>query len=219
MAVFDTISGHPNLQGYWRFDGDFVDSGPNGYNLSTTGTINDVTGAFGGAKDFVPNAKAYNSAANCNITGSQTWIAWVKPDLANNGAIIGLRASGGGNERILDVDSGGVHYLLDNLSPREFTHSYAWDISNYQMVVMVYDSGANKVKTYINGSLINTESVTGSLAVISSNFTIGANGDNNARYFNGKIDEVAILNTALSSGEIQQIYLGASAGFMFQEDL
>lgn len=69
--------------------------------------------------------------------------------------------------------------------------------------IVVTQSGTER-KLYVNGNLIST--FTGIPALnLGNNFQIGR-FQNSPHYFNGKIDEVAIFNTALSSDKIQQIY-------------
>ena len=66
----------------------------------------------------------------------------------------------------------------------------------------------NTIKLYINGSLVDTETgqPSSTSTNLSNNFHIGLSNGNT--YNNGKIDEVGIWNTALTSTQIQEIYNG-----------
>ena len=82
-----------SLQGYWRLETDGTDSSANGYNVSGTAPTY-TTGRYGNGGDFEASSSQYlaiagSSSANLNITGSQTWSAWVKLEgLATNGRIM-----------------------------------------------------------------------------------------------------------------------------------
>ena len=62
------------------------------------------------------------------------------------------------------------------------------------------------VKLYIDGSLANSMSFSGTNAGMDT--TMGAIGQSglNDRYFQGKIDDVRVYNRALSAGEVKQLY-------------
>jgi hypothetical protein len=68
---------------------------------------------------------------------------------------------------------------------------------------------ANTVSLYVNGTFINSASVSGKIAGYgTSNVTafIGRRSGNIPQYFKGKIDDVRIYNRALSQNEIAQLY-------------
>src|SRR3990167_8791758 len=70
-----------NLQGYWRLEDGYIDESGNGYTLSPSGSPTFVTGQFQKALNLVNTSSQYanNAAAACRITGSQTFICWIKP--------------------------------------------------------------------------------------------------------------------------------------------
>ncbi|SVE55211.1 uncharacterized protein METZ01_LOCUS508065, partial [marine metagenome] len=61
----------------------------------------------------------------------------------------------------------------------------------------------NFIKLYVNGSLVNSSSFSGSLPNNSAPVIIGESGCFNG-YANGQIDEVRIWNRALSAAEVQE---------------
>ena len=73
-----------NLQGYWRLESDGSDESSNGYDLTNSGA-SFVTGKFGNGVDLELTESDYlyivdASCPNLEISGSQTWSAWVKAE-------------------------------------------------------------------------------------------------------------------------------------------
>ncbi len=77
-------------------------------------------------------------------------------------------------------------------------------------------SGTDSVSFYLNGELVNTGSNTGNWNA-SQDILIGSNHDGNAdnaqNFFNGRIDEVAFYNAALSADRVKAHYLAAFPEF------
>lgn len=71
-------------------------------------------------------------------------------------------------------------------------------------------------RTYVDGSLLNTETVTYGTIAGANNFEIGRLGRSNvADYFNGLIDDVQVYNTTLSASDVS--YLFANPGTAIPE--
>ena len=72
--------------------------------------------------------------------------------------------------------------------------------NTWSHLALTYDGAA--LRLYVNGTLVSTQAQTGSIAVSSNPLQIG--GDTIwGQYFNGRIDEVRVYNTALSAASIQ----------------
>ena len=69
-------------------------------------------------------------------------------------------------------------------------------------IAATYD-GSNQ-KLYINGELVDTEAMTGSIPTNNNTLYIG--GDTTDRYFDGKIGQVRIYSSALTADEVMQNY-------------
>jgi len=65
--------------------------------------------------------------------------------------------------------------------------------------------GSN-VRVYLNGALETTTAASGSLNQTTDIVSIAKGLNNNSYNFNGKIDEVSIWNSALSSDAVTEIY-------------
>ena len=105
--------------------------------------------------------------------------------------------------------------ILDTKKPR-FSLSLGEDVTScssdtalnldeWHLLLATYD-GSN-IKIYIDDVLDKTCSATGIISTSSAPLMIGAHDfDSDRQPFNGKIDEVAIWNRALSSEEISELY-------------
>jgi MSHA biogenesis protein MshQ len=81
------------------------------------------------------------------------------------------------------------------------------------MITLIYDgslSAGNRASVYINGSAISVTQPDLPTSVSANMGTrpiyIGYQQDSGSGYYDGKIDEVAIWNTALTSTQVQSIY-------------
>ena len=72
-------------------------------------------------------------------------------------------------------------------------------------IVGTWDSGADEIKIYIDGTLKQTTSSLGTFAGAVSSASIGNNADG-GNYFKGNIDEVSLWDEALSAAEVTAIY-------------
>ena len=77
-------------------------------------------------------------------------------------------------------------------------------VSNWHFIVCTYD-GSN-IKLYVDGSYIGQTAASGNIAGAAGATYLGAYNKANDHYLNGKIDEVSIWNSALSSNEVSALY-------------
>lgn len=105
-------------------------------------------------------------------------------------------------------------YLTNDNSPSNRIAVYANlpspTTSAWKHIIVTYDgsSNASGVNFYVNGSVLSKTISIDTLSatiITSTNANIGARAGA-SEFFNGKIDEVAIWNTALSSDAVQEIY-------------
>ncbi len=206
-----------NLRGYWRLESNFTDSGPSGYNLTGVNTPTDVAGKFGNGKDFEASSSqragiADASCPNLEISGSQTWMCWVKPEaLTSYQSPMSKNDSGNTNPHrfLVSDDAGGVVYFdMSGLTTNTQVNSGALTIKNgvWSHLVGVYDSAASKLRIYVNGALGGELTASGSAADSNGDFVIGGDGATGIRYFDGIVDDAAIFNRALTHAEILSIY-------------
>lgn len=216
-----------NLQGYWRLNGDFVDASSNAYTLTAGAGGAAPTDAIGAggvattAKDFELGSSQYAkiahaSASNLNITTSQTWLAWIKLESSSgaNGRIMS-KADGTNtsNRKEFYVASTGLLEMdIRGLSTTFIASDSALSNGIWYFVAMVWDSGAGKLKLWVNDTKKEVSSVTGTPNSSTSAFRMGAagfgGGDTESDFFDGVIDDAAVFNRALSDAEIIARYSG-----------
>ena len=82
------------------------------------------------------------------------------------------------------------------------------DLGTWQMQTVTYDQSGTMMKLYVDGVLIGNNNSDTLKANGDRPLRIGAGRTNTtaAYFFNGKIDEVAIWSSELSSDEIVQLY-------------
>lgn len=210
-----------SLKGYWPMNGDFTDSSSSGYNLTAVNSPTFVTGKYGQAGHFVAASSQYANIAsascpNLEISGSQTWTCWIKPNsLANYEVPMG---KGGPNvaQRNLQFgdNSQGLFFTQTGLSttPQIAYNPYTFSTSDFTHIAGVYDSSASKVRLYINGSKVNEATASGSTSSAGYKFSIGQAGEWGAFYMDGAIDDAAIFNRALTDSEILLLFNPAIVG-------
>ncbi len=83
---------------------------------------------------------------------------------------------------------------------------------------MTYDSATKSQKLFINGNLFLNRISNLDYSFPISGLYVGATRESNSgstsEFFDGKIDDIAIYNRALSPAEVQQLYLGNSSNTM-----
>jgi hypothetical protein len=79
------------------------------------------------------------------------------------------------------------------------------DTSNWYQVVGTFVSGNRRL--YINGNLVNSDTLSGTLATNNGGMSVGVYGGyagSRGYYYNGNLASVKVYNRALSQNEIQQ---------------
>lgn len=216
-----------NLQGYWRLESDGTDSGPNGYTLTGSGTPTHTTGKFGNGADLESTSSqrysiADASCANLEISGSQTWSAWVKfESTAASMRIMAKRDTAGVSHQISLGGSSLIGVLFSGLTTNAFVESAVVPTAGtWYHVVGIYDSAASKIKIWVNGKKWEA-TASGTTSDTNADFAIGCDftgaSDTAANFLDGVVDDCAILNRALSDAEVIALYTG-TANLRFSSD-
>jgi uncharacterized protein (TIGR02145 family) len=216
------------LVGWWPFNGNANDESGNGNH----GTVNGATLAadrngnagkaysFDGNGDFIsiPNS---NSLTPPNIT-MNAWFSLGKPYSRGGSCILSKINHSWANY-------GGYYLLIDSLTLTagysqigcssgtgiggySTNKSFQSQIGNWQMFsVTISNSGT--IYFYLNGVLIhqNQGASFSPCNNLLSELRFGHWWDGDNQWFNGLLDDIAIYNRALTSAEVQQLYLGACA--------
>lgn len=210
-----------SLKAYYRFESGALttDSSGNGKTLTNNNTVTSVSGGKFGNQASLASASSQSLSINDNLgitSGVITINAWIDPttvtaDDINRAAIISHYD-----------DTAKVDYRLGlgttGLFAARHAPNVSWNATNQkaistglQMITLVYD-GTN-ISLYHNGELFHqtAASSTGSgSATTATKIGIGASPTGSSTYYNGKVDDVAILNRALSQEEIKSLYYGGA---------
>ncbi|MBT4407232.1 MAG: hypothetical protein HOC79_05100, partial [Euryarchaeota archaeon] len=168
-------------------------------------TDGDYSISFDGTNDIISGNAS--SALDVSTSNRITIAAWVKPPNNETGRLFTYGDNATRAQYALLLSSGKIYFLAGsggfesgggNLSNSAVT------ADKWNLVTMTYDGSA--VKLYINGSLDFTHTVTDNFTQdYMGNFYIGARSDG-AEPYNGKLDEIAIWNEAITANEIAALY-------------
>jgi uncharacterized protein (TIGR02145 family) len=215
------------LVGYWPFNGNANDESGNGNNGTANGATL-TTDRFG-----VVN-KAYNldgndwievaSNVNQNIgLGSFSLSCWVLKSGTNSFDHLITRNIGTTNQNFISsytlrYQSNSILFAGSSSSALNLNNSGCVsnavnNLSNWNYVVGVFDSASVSFKIYFNGNLISNCAVSQVQSLINNNGNIYfgvenpyANLASGPLFLNGKLDDIAIYNRALTQQEISNLY-------------
>jgi hypothetical protein len=204
-----------NIVGYWHFDegvgtstADASGEGNSGELVNGPTWVSGSDCVAGGCLDFETGvSKEYlyiNNSDSLDPQINMTLLAWIYP--------VG---TGGIDARGTIILGSSAYYLSYNDSnkaldcywygtdPRGYhsTNNNSVPLNQWSLVSCVWNGSF--ISQYVDGVLLSTTTVSGS-GNKANNIIIGAESEE--RQFNGRIDEVRIYNTALSSSTIKSIY-------------
>jgi hypothetical protein len=203
-------------EGVWHLNeasGTRIDATKNSYDLTDNNTVTSATGKIGTAADFeATNSESLSiadgSCPNLEILGSQTLLAWVKPESTTAGSQVFAKTNAG-NTIYRKFGVGGSNEVVAYTTGVSDTVITTFGIATLSLATWTHIGfrfdGSNK-NIYINGSSIIQEAVTGSFNDTNSTFTIGRDSDRNTEYFDGLIDDAMVYNGALSDDFITTLY-------------
>jgi len=173
------------------------------------GNANDtggVSGKFGSAAIFNGSSSVIESTS-LNYAALPTNTAWAVSCWINNSdntiTSAPISLMGGINGWGLFLQSGTVQLATDGSTPTATTGAFATLANNTWMHVVLSYDGSGTTTLYYDGSFGATVSFTFS-AITSGNLKIGKAPY--WSYFKGKIDQIRIYDTALSSSDVTNLY-------------
>ena len=211
-ALLSLSSAHAGLVAYWPFNSApaLGTDAAGGSVLTATGAAFTASGKFGGGLALSGAGQFLAGTVNNLPVGNSTYTqsAWIKPNVLGGQGIVGWGNYGAARQvnafRLFDSGNGFRHYWwgadLDATGLATVLNNGTW-----HHVATTYD-GTNR-RIYLNGVQVAAD-VPGVNAATAANFRIGST--NNAEYFNGTIDDVALYNNALTAAEVASLAAGSS---------
>jgi hypothetical protein len=169
------------------------------------GTAWSATGRFGKALSFdgVNDLVSVADAAALDLTTGMTIEAWVNPAALSGWRTVAFKAVPAGLAYALYAhdDAPRPAGTINTGGPdASAIGTAALPLSTWTHLAMTFGSGT--LRLYVNGVLVGTQAVAGTLRTSADPLTIGGNAVW-PEWFGGLIDEVRIYNRALTQAEIQ----------------
>jgi hypothetical protein len=218
LAVYAPLPPIPGLVSWWRAENNANDAiGANHGTLTNGATFAPGKAgqafAFDGANDYVN----IPDAASLRPT-SITLEAWVNFSSTAGSQCIITRTLGasvqdsfamwfnGGNLNGITTDS--------SLGATQLSVAFSPILSRWYHVAFTFDENTKQQWLFIDGVAVATNISNRQLGYDNHNVLVGADIESNnpAGFFNGRIDEAAIYNRALSAAEIAAVFNAGSAG-------
>ena len=162
--------------------------------------------SFDGSNDYI------DFGDNINISGDATFSFWLYREStspSNEGGIITIAPSGATSDYIsISLWSDKIQAVVSNGSTTNRTSTQTISKSSWHHIVVIKSSTAI-TSMYINGSsetLATGGGFHGTLTNLPQATLMKAEFNGTNYYSSGKLDEVAIWNTALTASQIQSIY-------------
>ena len=201
-----------DIEGLWNLNeasGNATDLSSNSYDLTDTNTVgNSLDGLLpGGARDFESTNSEYfaianGSCPNLEITGSQTWITFFKPETISGGPR--LMSKGINLREVILTSSFKPQFTMVGLTTATIGSDVILETGKWYAIIGVYDSSASKLKIWVNG--IKKEVTASGTATSSSNeFAIGRPGGTSSNYTDGLLQNSIIINGALTDEQAKRL--------------
>ena len=178
----------------------------------TTAGMYNAGGLFNGTDDYVDCQNGSFFASIFNDIDDFTISTWIKPStLTLNGVIVGQRY---GTSMVFGHRTSGNLFLnMDDTRESSPESSFPIEVDKWQHVTAIFVQSNHMAYFYINGEAAGSgvaydgSGIGSGDSYLSIGWQARVDTQTNASYFNGIIDEVQINNKALSSAEIQQLYV------------
>jgi len=213
----------PNLVGWWRFDGDALDTSGNERHGTLNGSPTFGPGVFGQALEFQDNPDYVTIDGYKGVLGTHAFsiTAWVKTaNPANIEQIVHWGAHAGGQRVEFRINSNRLRISHGNGNVQGNTDLI--DDEWHHVAVTVIDNAtasSTDVKFYVDGEDDTMESTDPDgwdiVANATLDVTIGWRPTQQDRPFIGSIDDVRIYDKVLTQEEVLAIMQGGGEGYPF----
>jgi len=207
-----------NCSGLWHLNEEngitALDGSGNGYNGTVIGGANWTAGKFGasllfdGIDDYVDVENS--SSLDVSLNDSFTVTAWINTSNSTNQSIVArgwFGATTHGYAIVMDEENPHKVTVLvgDNATESRIESTTSVDDGKWHHIGLVRDTLADKIILYVDGIQEGniTDNTTDNISITDSLYLGSSwNGTSFTDWFEGRIDEVAVWNRTLSSGEI-----------------
>jgi hypothetical protein len=205
-TVFDLWGGHNGTYGISAYNGAASIEGPR-----PAGGFEQFEATNTALQPTLDLAESWATVAGPSFTGNTaTIVAWINPNtLVTNAGIVFARAG----QPATGLNLGGTlnlgYHWLDTAA------SYSWDsglspqLNQWSLAAIVVEP--DKATAYLidsTGTRSATNVVTHASRAFTDNIRIGGDPNSAMRTFDGRIDEVAIFDHALTAAQIESLYTG-----------
>jgi uncharacterized protein (TIGR02145 family) len=220
------------LVGWWPFNGNANDESGNGNNGTVNGAsltsdrfgVANKAYSFDGINDYirVSNSTSLNNSSvsisgwlNTNNLPTDDFLTakgivgkwWQSPTVCNsnyNAYLLYLTKPTGLQNSYLGA---ATNFYEGNI----FYTSTSITTNNWYHFVFIHNATGGG-SLYINGNLINSNSISGTICNSINDLIFGADVNNGSlyRYFNGKLDDIGIWNRSLNQQEISNLYTNSA---------
>jgi len=194
----------PGLVGWWKFDGDFLDSSGLNNHGTRGGNPTFIPGRIGSGalnldgNDYVVIDRVVNDIKSTNLSLS----IWVKTTQTTQGDLFALNDDVGGHPLEFYV-SGGYPGRYDE---GDVTYTTAPRVADGQWHMMTFVRNGNKGYIYVDGVQAATYISSFSLASV-TRWSIGQEWDGGtpSNFYIGMVDDARIYSRSLTAEEVRQI--------------
>jgi len=222
FSTFSQSVPRSGLVAWYPFNGNANDESGNGNNGTNNGGVltqdrnskNNSAYYFSGVS-CSPHVAATVNTSSVNSSGDVTIALWVLRKGNGCGGPRFLQFGTGENE----FNSSGGHFVMgwangeskifiEHSSARIQHRDYVWgnDLSDDTWYHITYTYNGSQAKLYINGTLVNTRSISGT-AKLDQSLSVGRFNKPAYDAFNGNIDELGVWNRILTDAEIRSLVL------------
>jgi hypothetical protein len=203
---------------YWRLGtSGTTDLSGNGRNGTAQGgvTIGGATGAiagdadaatdFDGSSDYV--SSTYKPFINSTTRTFEGW-AW-RDSSAATSTLFGGGQTTTGQEARLYITSGSndVNFQANHFAGTTQTWAAAWPgTGQWVHWVLIFNESADTAELFINGVSQTSKAATTPFITVAGNFELGTHIEGAGGWWDGKLDEVAVYESALSAAQILEHY-------------
>ena len=203
-----------DIEGLWPLNeasGNALDLSSSGYNLTDTNTVGaSDDGLMALARDFEADNSEYftiadASCANLEISGSQTWFAFIKPEsVGDNMHVMAKRNTK--DHSIIVTDTKKFRFRLQDttISSGLLDSDVILETGKWYFICGVYDSSNSLMKVWVNG--VKKEATnTGTAGDSDADFRIGTS-QGAGLPFDGLIQNAGILSVALTDDQVKRLW-------------